>query len=1437
MNYTCPHAPGAASGARRSKGVALVIVLAFLVLLSILVVAFLTSVTADLNDSKGYEAEVNTRMLADSAVNLVIGEIRTASTGTGVAWVSQPGLIRTYDTAGAPVRAYKLYSSGSMIVTGSFNPGAAGDLPQSTAWFKQPNLWVDMNSPVTVVSGNTSVAVFPIIDGNGMGTNAFTMSDGTTSAYSYTSDGSTQDIQGFYTNPPAAMSSYNPSQPPSGSNNPIPMPVQWLYMLKDGTLLSATSAGANTSDAGIVDPNGALASGTNPIVARIAFWTDDESAKVNINTASEGTFWDTPVCNSENSAGNPQDFDVNNIYEWDLAERMGDTGEYQRYPGHPATTCLSPILGPSIERNLFGSNLTGSYGNPVLTGTQRAQFTEAIYELIPRITGTSFITGGTAIDYTSEGGTRRAGLPGQSATASGTYTTAYPVITDTDRLYATTDELIYNLSRNLQTTLSGTYVTGATPDPRPLVEKGRFFLTASSKSPETNLFNLPRVAIWPITRGAGTINSSPDDVSKMTPFDKLLAFCSTVSSKNEDFYFSREDPKSATTDWGTRNAQIYSYLQKMTSRAIPGFGGNFSAKYGNDTNQILTEIFDYIRCTNLVDTSGDAPNAATSNAYTQPASVNSGMVGNYNQRTTRGQVVPINPGNGTRGFGRIATISEMTLAITRATTNPIQDGTSTTFQIVLIPSIYCPMAGFSALANDIRLRFSNFNIRVKRVSDPDVPASWQNPFTGPVSDVYDTGRIGDQQNDESKIGGAIGIRTLVEGGSPVPAPSDSMFPVGQVVFSGDFASLPTNQQFLQIADSSTTGTAAGFDVNISAPAGTSTSPGPVIQTFHFAFPTYNAGNRLQLPMPTASFTFPLAGQDKSGVYSTWPRILQFMQGPIPQETWRAAMTTVRSLAPLGSFGSGTNNMQFDMRTLACTGTVPAATFMPVGFTTAPYFDSTRLMVHSIRISCLNRQASQGNSYDQSPAMGPMQGSFLKGPSIGYSSSLSGTALSAVTPVKFDSASSMANSNYNTRPLVPAGVNGVFNVNGDVGDWDNGSGFLGDGSYLGKADEGTDRHVDINGGYDNSGSTAPYIGYSWVSEDSGAQQNTFFSPNRQIASPAVFGSLPTGVLRGLPWQTLLFRPAKSYFPGGNKHPGAGQPYFADGTVPHPPYTVPPDHLLLDLFWMPVVEPYPISEPFATAGKINMNYQIAPFTYIRRDTGVRAVLQSVKITALDPNLQDSSGENLAQKYKMMGSPYDGGISVRRNIDIDKTFLQFDSRFANNAPFISASEICDIALVPGTMSQPGNANYLNVNVRTLADVDAQLANFWNGNSGKQSATNGFTGVTGNWLTGDNSLERPYALIYPRLTTKSNTYTVHVRVQSLKKVRDTPYNVFKDGQDQVAGEFRGSFLIERYLDPANTGFVVGSGTVNSANNENTFNAQLGPYKFRIISSKQFTP
>jgi len=68
---------------------------------------------------------------------------------------------------------------------------------------------------------------------------------------------------------------------------------------------------------------------------------------------------------------------------------------------------------------------------------------------------------------------------------------------------------------------------------------------------------------------------------------------------------------------------------------------------------------------------------------------------------------------------------------------------------------------------------------------------------------------------------------------------------------------------------------------------------------------------------------------------------------------------------------------------------------------------------------------------------------------------------------------------------------------------------------------------------------------------------------------------------------------------------------------------------------------------------------------------------------------------------------------------------------------------------------------------------------------------------VTGDNIRERPYSNLYPRLTTRTNSFRVHVRSQVLKKARSTAANEFDSTRDSVLSEYRGSTLIERYIDP----------------------------------------
>jgi hypothetical protein len=124
----------------------------------------------------------------------------------------------------------------------------------------------------------------------------------------------------------------------------LPMPVRWLYVLENGTI------GTLDDNNRFVGPE--IPDADNPIVGRIAYWTDDESTKINLNTASEPTPWDTP------RSTNQTDF----LYgRYQPAQK-----EYQRYSGHAFTTALSPVLYP---------------GRPSLTVAEKEQ----IYGIIPRV--------------------------------------------------------------------------------------------------------------------------------------------------------------------------------------------------------------------------------------------------------------------------------------------------------------------------------------------------------------------------------------------------------------------------------------------------------------------------------------------------------------------------------------------------------------------------------------------------------------------------------------------------------------------------------------------------------------------------------------------------------------------------------------------------------------------------------------------------------------------------------------------------------------------------------------------------------------------------------------------------------------------------------------------------------------------------------------------
>jgi uncharacterized protein (TIGR02600 family) len=224
-------------------------------------------------------------------------------------------------------------------------------------------------------------------------------------------------------------------------------------------------------------------------------------------------------------------------------------------------------------------------------------------------------------------------------------------------------------------------------------------------------------------------------------------------------------------------------------------------------------------------------------------------------------------------------------------------------------------------------------------------------------------------------------------------------------------------------------------------------------------------------------------------------------------------------------------------------------------------------------------------------------------------------------------------------------------------------------------------------------------------------------------------------------------------------------------------------------MPVAEPYPISDQFSTAGKVNLNYVIAPFNYIIRKTALHAALKSTWIQALP--------ESAATDYKSHFSIRNVLVKTRFPINISETLRDFDAKFAGGDLFRSASQLCEMFLVPQG--------------ETLASTKST---FWNSKR----------------LTADNAREQPYDHLYSRVTTKSNTYTVHWRVQTLRKVPGTSAGVWDETRDRIAAELRGSTLIERYIDPNATN-IPDYATIPDAQPLSSY------YRWRVVSETFFQP
>ena len=1179
------------------EGAALVIVLSCLVLLAALALGLLARVESDRINSSAYRGSTLSRNLAEYAINVVMTQISAATKADPtLAWASQPGAIRTYSATGPNlVNIYKLYSSPVMVA----NTFPSGDTAL-TGWSNNPALYTDLNAPVVSGNGANVSTRFPILDPRSSGV-----------------------VQGF------AIS----AAPNATTLQPAPMPVTWLYVLEDGTLAAPTDGGsANTVT---VSP---AATAANPIVGRIAFWTDDDTSKVNINTASgapwdytnatvfpdytppttmPANYWDTPII------GSGQDVNLAVSQPW--------SGEYQRFPGHPATISLSAVF-PSLSTN-------------------------QIMDIAPRI------------NY--EGGGSRWGSVVNPGAAR--------LTDDAARLYANVDELLFATNRSASGTNSFT---------QEQLDQGRFFLTASSRSPDVTLFNTPRLLIWPVDTAS----------NKQTPFDRLIAFCGTVGTNS--YYFQRTDAYSPTTDYNlARNQTLLGYFRRMTTQAVPGFGGasgilgKYNVTASGESEQISTEIFDYVRGINLKDTTRDTASAAANNA---------------NYYSPNGLVVPTAGADGTRGFGRFPTVTKVGMIFwydkESVTTNSVVPETTTTNTLLssrLILETFIPAHGYPK----IDPLLPNLSVEVSGLTSGG-GFQWGNNATNMTSIFSsDTATYSSQAAyiDERPFGGRRDISTLSGGATNTGSPA----------FSTNAPAFPTNAL--------ATFNFTGGNITIKTTYG-----GHTIQTIN----NINLPDVVGLPIPTPVTS--TVGFNSSAPASDYNGQQAWTNRDTRAKNSHNALILTNDVVRSVQIGSG------DFRMVAA-GSNPlngAAYFTnhPNYFNTNPTNSSFQTKAHS----------------------------FVRAGSYTYFGS---------TMLTNGYYSPSDTNTFSAQPGRNPWVNADMITPGLTasGDFDNGYGEAGDGPFIGFADEGVQLrgYFDSKVPYLNAGVQTAYLGPG------------LYSPNRLVPSAGILGSLPTGVLANQPWQTLLFRPEALTISG---HPGANNP---------------PDYLLLDLFNMPVVEPYAISEPLSTAGRVNMNYQILPFTYIQRSTAVQAALHTEWMLAIR--------SSLATDQKRKGAVLGEGTTrnSRYPLDLPATLQGFENRFAANDLFRSAAEICSLPLVPvgSTWNEVNNGT------------------FWSTNT----------------LTGDNSKERPYARIYPKLTTKSNTYTVHYRVEVLKKKPNSAAATWTEGQDKVLSTYRGSTTIERYVtpgDPALPDYASMAGLPPTG-----VDALPNFYKFRIVGELQFNP
>jgi uncharacterized protein (TIGR02600 family) len=1240
---------------KRRDSFALVMVLVALAVMSVLLLALFGGASHQARGAQGDAASVREKMLGDTVAALVIGQIEQATTQPGQAWISQPGMLRTYKAVAArtPAACYKLYSSTQMIDTSGSLAFLAGDVPADWNSTANASVYTDLNALMQTLGGTP---IYPILDARAI--------------LPVTINGTTDsEVPGVS----------------SDAGHAVEMPVAWLYELKDGTLGS---------------PGAATAS--NPIVARAAFWTDDETSKIDINTAGEASPWNPPHADSADDVA------------W--ATTQPAAGEYPRYPGHPASVSLSTVFGTNTSIGLTPDQLLA---------------------LTPR-----YASGGS--DF-----------------GANTTTASSSVTPKTDRLYATLDELCFGAALDS----SGRRVPGAiTPDNVNLI---RFVLTAHSHAPETTLLGEPRVSIWPVS-------DALDDPTKTTATDRALAAAATVG--DTPYYFQRTSATSPQNDLNlavsSGNTTLFNNLIASGSKALPGSGVPFAQKYtGAQWPQLVLEILDAIRGFNAIDPAappltGSTSGASSSTTFVPFAAGDGNGVG-------RGLVEPLSvtyQRTALRGLGRYPTLFGLTFVFyvsgfeyTDGTGKEMvidYDGmdpaaaaaswqtnfapTSSTnvwakvdhalVRAFVVPTTFQPGCGFPEVSDGCTLQIGGLDGLTATSDHVTEDFGFAKlAISRPLSDAL-TVPPADRAwgGFEGPLAWRAAALDAMNGGAPYAFAGTKAFAVPLSGTGDPSVALSWKQSF-------TVNALPGLTVQICDASQT------VVQTCTVNLPSF-AGQTPTIGGEADHFD----GSTPATSHSDWATNPAYLVNPSYYMSLKNRLLATQRSRPL-MIQAGDLSLSVeaktDLRTMAALAGVPATCYGQAT-TSVTQTPEGGTQAHNLYFA-------DGTS-----------ACFATPQTVNLANQAYAHATTSISVVDWHDGTTDTYSWATSLPCsAPTGTVAVTmaplgsGATAPAGDWDTGLGFEPDGALVNLPDagstlDGTTAYQSLSGGAYGAA--------------------TLRSPNALIPSPVIFGSLPAGIdpahpAATQPWRTLLFCP----------YPSSDQA--------HPGLAAPPDYLLLDRFWMPTVEPYGISTCLDTAGKINLNDQIAPFTYLHRRTALRALLHGVRVPAISPAF--------STKYKTaQATPLK---TIWNTIDEDATVQEIEARFATGDAYLTEGEICSVPLIPTGVPA------------------GTIETYW---------TSRLSGA--GFLTGDNLRELPYAQLYNRLTTKSNSYTIHLHVQVLQKLNDhTDPAVWREGTDLVLGDWRGSYEIERYLDPAATAPAAGQPFPASA------------WKFRVVSAKRFTP